>query len=43
MDVENVRDSTGFPALAKKIAINPDYEAFIFRKFDRLNARNLHN
>lgn len=41
MDVENVRDGTGFPALAKKIAINPDYEAFIFRKFDRLSARNL--
>ncbi|RSM03282.1 hypothetical protein CDV31_010558 [Fusarium ambrosium] len=41
MDVENVRDGTGFPALAQRIAINPDYEAFIFRKFDRLSARNL--
>lgn len=41
MDIENVADKTGFPALARKIAINPDYEAFIFRKFDRLSARNL--
>ncbi|RSL41849.1 hypothetical protein CEP54_015687 [Fusarium duplospermum] len=41
MDTENGRDGTGFPALAKRIAINPDYEAFIFRKFDRLSARNL--
>ncbi|RSL53966.1 hypothetical protein CEP53_007574 [Fusarium sp. AF-6] len=35
MDVENVRDGTGFAALAQR------YEAFIFRKFDRLSARNL--
>lgn len=27
--------------MAHMIAINPDYEAFIFRKFDRLSARNL--
>lgn len=32
---------TGFPELARRLAINPDYEAFIFRKFDRLSARNL--
>jgi hypothetical protein len=31
----------GFPALAYRIAVNPDYEVFIFRKFDRLSARNL--
>lgn len=27
--------------MAHKIAINPDYETFIFRKFDQLTARNL--
>lgn len=31
----------GFPALAQRIALSPDYESFIFRKFDRLSARNL--
>lgn len=32
---------SGYPELAHRLAINPDYEAFIFRKFDRLSARNL--
>ena len=41
MDAENATERTGFRALAHSIAINPDYEAFIFRKFDRLGARNL--
>lgn len=41
MDIENVTEQTGFPALARRIAVNPDYEAFVFRKFDRLSARNL--
>jgi hypothetical protein len=41
VDIENVTERTGFPGLANKIAINRDYEAFIFRKFDRLSARNL--
>ncbi len=41
MDDENVPERRGFPALAHKIAVNPDYEAFIFRKFDFLSARNL--
>ncbi len=41
MDIENVPQKRGFPALAGMIAANPDYEAFIFRKFDRLSARNL--
>jgi hypothetical protein len=31
----------GYPALAEWIAGNPDYETFIFRRFDRLGARNL--
>lgn len=34
-----VRD--GYPALASWIARDPDNESFIFRKFDRLSARNL--
>lgn len=41
MDVENMPERKGFPALAHRIANNPDYETFIFRKFDRLSARNL--
>lgn len=41
MDVENAPRKRGFPALADMIAVNPGYEAFIFRKFDRLSARNL--
>ncbi len=31
----------GYPALAEWIAGNPDYETFIFRRFDQLSARNL--
>ncbi|KPM43270.1 hypothetical protein AK830_g3255 [Neonectria ditissima] len=41
MDVENITERGGFPALAHRIAIHPDYETFVFRKFDRLSARNL--
>ncbi|KAK4454923.1 hypothetical protein QBC34DRAFT_103664 [Podospora aff. communis PSN243] len=41
MNVENAPEASGFPALARRIALNPDYESFIFRKFDRLSARNL--
>jgi len=41
MDVENAATATGFPLVADKIARNPDYESFIFRKFDRLSTRNL--
>lgn len=32
---------TGFPELARRLAIHPDYEAFIFRKFDKLSAQTL--
>jgi hypothetical protein len=31
----------GFPALAAWIGRDPDNETFVFRKFDRLSARNL--
>jgi regulator of replication initiation timing len=41
MDVENTQIVRGFPTLARKIAAGPDYETFIFRKFDQLSARNL--
>ncbi len=41
MDVENVTARGGFALLARKMAAIPDYETFIFRKFDRLTARNL--
>lgn len=42
MDVESMASGkAGFPALAQRIALSPDYESFIFRKFDRLSARNL--
>jgi hypothetical protein len=42
MDIENREtEPSGFPLLARRIALNPDYESFIFRKFDRLSARNL--
>lgn len=40
-DMDEIEQRTGFPELACRLAINPDYEAFIFRKFDRLSARNL--
>jgi len=32
---------TGYPTLAKRIAGLPDSEGFVFRRFDRLTARNL--
>ncbi|KAJ3479225.1 hypothetical protein NLG97_g8370 [Lecanicillium saksenae] len=41
MEPENVALRGGFPHLARKMATMPDYETFIFRKFDRLSARNL--
>jgi hypothetical protein len=41
MNIENAGARTGFSCLADRIAMNPEYEAFIFRKFDRLSARNL--
>jgi hypothetical protein len=31
----------GYPSLAAWIARDPDHEAFVFRKFNRLAARNL--
>jgi hypothetical protein len=33
----------GYPALAEWISRDPDHETFIFRRFDRLAARNLLN
>jgi hypothetical protein len=33
--------SEGFAAVSEWIALDPDNETFIFRKFDRLAARNL--
>lgn len=41
MDVDNVAARGGFPHLARKMAAVPDYETYVFRKFDRLSARNL--
>jgi hypothetical protein len=41
MDIETADPATGFQALAKAIALSPDYECFIFHRFDRLAARNL--
>ncbi len=32
---------TGYPALARKLSSFPDHEGFVFRRFDRLGARNL--
>jgi hypothetical protein len=40
-DVELGRLRDGYPALAGWIARDPDSETFIFRKFDRLAARNI--
>jgi hypothetical protein len=39
VELGHVRD--GYPALAAWIACDPDNESFVFRKFDRLSARNL--
>jgi hypothetical protein len=33
----------GYPALAEWISRDPDYETLIFRRFDRLAARNILN
>ncbi|CAG9975056.1 unnamed protein product [Clonostachys byssicola] len=40
-DVELGLPQDGYPALANWIAADPDSETFIFRKFNRLAARNL--
>jgi hypothetical protein len=34
---------TGYPSLAAWIARDPDNETYVFRKFDRMSARNLLN
>ncbi len=41
MDFDHGIVNTGFPLMARRLAISQDYDAFIFRKFDRLSARNL--
>jgi hypothetical protein len=40
-DPELARPRDGYPALAYWIARDPDNETFIFRKFNRLAARNI--
>ncbi len=40
-DIELGIPQEGYPALADWIAADPDDETLIFRKFDRLSARNL--
>ncbi|KAF2006681.1 hypothetical protein P154DRAFT_570067 [Amniculicola lignicola CBS 123094] len=40
-DIELGRLRDGYPALAAWIARDPDNESLVFRKFDRLGARNL--
>lgn len=42
-DIEVVTPRDGYPALAEWISRDPDYETLIFRRFDRLAARNLLN
>jgi hypothetical protein len=42
-DVEMVPVRDGYLALAEWISRDPDYETLIFRRFDRLAARNLLN
>lgn len=39
IELGTIRD--GYPALAAWIARDPDNEAFVFRKFGRLGARNI--
>jgi hypothetical protein len=39
LELGQLRD--GYPALASWIAQDPDNETFIFRKFDKLAARNI--
>lgn len=41
LDVERTTEQKGYPALASWIARNPDYDTFVFRRFDKLSARNL--
>ena len=41
MDFDHGVVNTGFPLMARRLAVSRDYDAFIFRKFDRLSARNL--
>jgi hypothetical protein len=41
VDVELGQLRDGYPALAKWIAQDPDNETLIFRRFDRLAARNI--
>lgn len=41
VNIASMTDRIGIPLLAQRIALGPDYEAFIFRKFDQLSARNL--
>lgn len=40
-DIELGAIRDGYPALAAWIARDPDNEAFVFRKFGRLGARNI--
>jgi len=40
-DSEGKKYKTGFPALADRLAAYPDYEGFVFRRFDRMSAQNL--
>ncbi|ORY13958.1 hypothetical protein BCR34DRAFT_561312 [Clohesyomyces aquaticus] len=42
-DLEHGEAPDGYPALTNWIAADPDNETFVFRKFDRLAARNLLN
>lgn len=42
-DPEKGGHRDGYPSLAAWIAHDPDNESFVFRKFDRLGARNLLN
>jgi len=39
IELGHIRD--GYPTLAAWIGRDPDNETFVFRKFDRLSARNL--
>lgn len=41
LDIELGALRDGYPALAAWIARDPDNEAFVFRKFNRLGARNI--
>lgn len=40
-DIELGRLRDGYPALGAWVARDPDDESFVFRKFDRLGARNI--